>query len=225
MVETYIPPFDRLQAALVEDQRRFLSIPFLEIILEERDFPMAAYVDFLWQSYHHVKHTVRLLSAAASRHPNEDVRSILLNYIQEERGHQEWVLDDLQAFGIDRQKVMTSRPYPSCEAMVAYVYSAIHFANAWSMFGMIWVLEGTSVIVATKFADLVRKQHHLSPHHLKYLTTHGEADIEHTKFFAQSINKYLTEERDFEDVLWAAKITYRLWGNLFEDHTRNHNLR
>ena len=65
------------------------------------------YVAFLTQAYHHVKHTVPLLMAVGSRLPGEYewLREAVAEYINEEIGHQEWILNDIAACGFDKKVV------------------------------------------------------------------------------------------------------------------------
>ena len=73
---------------------------FIEILLIQetlrRGAPMNVYLDFLTQAYHHVKHTAPLMGLAASRcGPGDRIyQSELFDYLAEERGHEEWILDE-----------------------------------------------------------------------------------------------------------------------------------
>jgi long-chain acyl-CoA synthetase len=216
--------FDTLAAQTRVDSARFLSIPFVRWVVEDRAHPLPCYVDFLRQSYHHVKHTVRLLAAAASAHPQEPVRKALVHYINDEYGHEEWVLGDLRTLGVDVEEVRRERPYPTTEALVSYVYHAIQNVNPWSMFGMIWVLEGNSVGLAQKYADAMQRAHGLPKEALVYLTTHGVADLGHIEFFKNTLNAHVESQRDLDDVVQAAKVVYRLWGEIFVDHSEKYGL-
>ena len=60
---------------------------------------LPSYVAFLTEAYHHVKHTVPLLMACGARLPErlEWLREAIAEYIEEEYGHQEWILNDIRA--------------------------------------------------------------------------------------------------------------------------------
>ena len=57
---------------------------------------LESYIAFLTQAYHHVKHTVPLLMYCGSKlsSDKEWFREKLAHYIEEELGHQEWILND-----------------------------------------------------------------------------------------------------------------------------------
>ena len=76
------------------------------------------YLDFLTQAYHHVKHTFPLLASATARTTDASYPNALLAYMNEERGHDEWILDDIRAIGGDTEAVRDGRPGAACELMV-----------------------------------------------------------------------------------------------------------
>jgi hypothetical protein len=71
------------------------------------DLTLATYLAFLTQAYHHVKHTTPLLMACGGRLSGEYewLRTAIGEYIEEEMGHQEWVLNDIEACGGDKEAV------------------------------------------------------------------------------------------------------------------------
>ena len=88
---------------------------------------LQTYIAFLTEAYHHVKHTVPLLMACGSRLPErlEWLREAVVNYIEEEVGHQEWILNDLQALGVDKEGVRHGKPSIHTELMVSYAYDQV----------------------------------------------------------------------------------------------------
>ncbi len=80
--------FDRLVRETEPQRREFMSIPIIQSGLKgeiDRD----AYVAYLSQAYHHVKHTVPLMGTVKSRVPTEraELHDALNEYIDEEHGH------------------------------------------------------------------------------------------------------------------------------------------
>src|SRR5690606_40607137 len=68
----------------------------------------------------------------------------LVEYIEEEYGHHEWILNDIEACGGDRQQVKHGKPCLAIELMVAFLYDQIQRGNPVAFFGMVMVLEGRS---------------------------------------------------------------------------------
>jgi hypothetical protein len=63
--------------------------------------------------------------------------------------------------------------------MVAYAYDTIERRNPLGFFGMVFVLEGTSVALALNAADRIQHTLQLPTTAFSYLRSHGELDQEH----------------------------------------------
>ena len=116
-------------------------------------------------------------------------REAIGEYIEEEMGHQEWVLNDISALGGDKEAIRVSRPNIETEVMVSYAWDTIHRLNPIGFFGMVFVLEGTSIALATQAAESIKKKNNLGNEAFSYLNSHGSLDIEHVAFFENLMNK------------------------------------
>ena len=177
---------------------------------------LRSYIAFLTEAYHHVKHTVPLLMACGARLPErlEWLREAIAEYIEEETGHQEWILNDIAACGADKEAVRHGTPQLPTELMVAYVYDRIARHNPVSFFGMVNVLEGTSIALATQAAGIIQDRLQLPSQAFSYLNSHGSLDLEHIEFFKKLMNR-LDNDDDKAAVVHTAKVVYRLYGDMF----------
>lgn len=207
--------FDQLQEQTKAEREYLLSAPIIAQVMAGTVSP-ASYVAFLGQAYHHVKHTVPLLMACGARLPErlEWLREAIAEYIEEEYGHQEWILNDIRACGADAEAVRLETPNLPTELMVSYVYDQINRCNPVSFFGMVNVLEGTSIALATQAAGIIKGELGLPPQAFSYLTSHGSLDIEHIAFYEKLMNR-LDEPADKAAVVHTAKVVYRLYGDMF----------
>jgi hypothetical protein len=98
--------------------------------------------------------------------------------------------------------------------MVAYVYDRIARHNPASFFGMVNVLEGTSIALATQAAGVLQDKLQLPAKAFSYLTSHGSLDMEHIEFFKKLMNR-LDDEDDKAAVVHTARVVYRLYGDIF----------
>ena len=105
-------------------------------------------------------------------------------------------------------------PILPTELMVSYVYDQINRCNPVSFFGMVNVLEGTSIALATQAAGIIKGELGLPPQAFSYLTSHGSLDIEHIAFYEKLMNR-LDEPADKAAVVHTAKVVYRLYGDMF----------
>jgi len=208
--------FNRLQTETQAERNYLLSAPLIQRCIGLGQFSLQEYSEFLTQAFHHVKHTVPLLMAVGSRLPaeKEHYREAIAEYIEEELGHQEWILNDLAACGADKEAVRSSHPNQATELMVAYAYDTVMRKNPMAFFGMVFVLEGTSINLASQAADIIQQHLGLPNKAFSYLRSHGSLDLEHMVFFEKLMNG-LTEVKDQDDIVHAAKMFFTLYGNIF----------
>jgi heme oxygenase len=98
--------------------------------------------------------------------------------------------------------------------MVAYAYDTIARGNPLGFFGMVHVLEGTSVSLALMAADAIQKPLGLPDSAFSYLRSHGTLDQEHTAHFALLMEN-ITEPADQAAIVHAARAFFRLYGDVF----------
>ena len=207
--------YEQLVAATEADRGDFLAIPILQRALQG-DIGKEAYLAFLGQAYHHVKHTVPLLMNCGARLPDHLhwLRRAIGEYIEEEMGHEEWILDDIAACGGDAAAARRSPPSPATELMVAYAYDLIQRRNPVGFFGMVFVLEGTSVQLASRAAAAIKVRLGLPRDAFRYLNSHGALDLDHIKFFEDLMDR-IEECADQQTVIHCAQMFYLLYGNIF----------
>ncbi|HET9405172.1 MAG TPA: iron-containing redox enzyme family protein [Burkholderiales bacterium] len=206
---------DELLQATERERAELLAIPFIRDGAAGR-LTRADYVAFLSEAYHHVKHTLPLLMACGAKLPArlEWLRTAMAEYIKEETGHEQWILDDIRACGADAEAVRAARPGLPAELLVAYAYDVIERVNPVGFLGMVLVLEGTSTAVATRAAGALMTSLKLTPAAFTYLTSHGELDVGHTRFFATLVDR-LDQTGDREVLVHCAKVFYKLYGDVF----------
>jgi uncharacterized protein YjeT (DUF2065 family) len=218
-----MPFYDQLLAATAREQAQFLAIPILQRALKG-DITRQDYLAFLEQAYHHVRHTVPLLMGCGYRLPGHYgwLRDAVGHYIGEESGHEAWILDDIGASGGDPGAVRSATPFPATELMVAYAYDVVQRINPVGFFGMVLVLEGTSVALASRAAAVIRQALKLPDNAFRYLTSHGVLDQSHIGFF-QSLMDRITDPEDQNVVIHCANMFYRLYGNIFRTISEHHS--
>jgi pyrroloquinoline quinone (PQQ) biosynthesis protein C len=207
--------FEQLQQTTQAEQADLHSIPIIRKALTG-EVTLNQYVAFLTQAYHHVKHTTPLLMACGARlgDDKEWLREAIAHYIDEEIGHQEWILNDIAACGADAEAVRRGSPAFSTELMVAYAYDTIARGNPVGFFGMVHVLEGTSIQFATHVAGILQQSLGLPKQAFTYLSSHGSLDLEHVDFFRGLVNQ-LDSDNDKACLVRCAKAVFRLYGDIF----------
>lgn len=192
-----------------------LSAPIIDDVFNGK-FDIHTYIAFLNQAFHHVQHTAPLLAAATNNlsEQQEWVRETMDEYIEEERGHEAWILDDIEACSFDRKTFSEGAAPLHTEVMVAYLYDYVTRVNAMGIFGMVLVLEGTSSSLAPAVGKLVQEKLGLPDAAMTYLTTHGELDQDHISYFEHAMNK-VTDPVDQAAIIHVANQVYRLYGDVY----------
>lgn len=202
--------YDELATRTQSGRARLLGAPIVQDTLQGIA-SRQSYLAFLSQAFHHVSQTVPLLMQMGARLPDHLgwLRDAVAEYIEEERGHDAWVLDDIRVAGGDG-------PAPAAmpvELMVAYAWDVVQRGNPVGFLGMVYVLEGTSVQLAVRAADCIQAATGLPDGAFRYLRSHGVLDIDHTAHL-----KRLVDRLDFADqreVEHRAQVFFHLYGDMF----------
>ncbi|WP_295540768.1 iron-containing redox enzyme family protein [uncultured Pseudacidovorax sp.] len=205
----------RLLADTAAERAGLLGTPIIQGCLRG-EVSLPSYLAFLREAYHHVRHTVPLMRAFRARLDagHAWLEGPLDDYIEEEQGHDEWILDDIRACGGDAEAVRRGPPGHATEVMVAYAYDTIARRNPLGFFGMVHVLEGTSVSLALMAADQIQKPLGLPDSAFSYLRSHGTLDQEHTAHFELLMDR-IDDPADQDAIVHAAKAFFRLYGDVF----------
>lgn len=215
-----VDAYSRLAESTQRARNYLLSAPVIQRALAG-DVTRDLYVAFLTQAYHHVKHTVPLLMAVGSRLDDSKdwLRSELVHYVEEEHGHEQWILNDITAAGGNAEQVRCSKPHVETDAMVAYAYDVAIRRNPVGFFGMVFVLEGTSVALALDAASRIQSALELPDRAFSYLRSHGKLDQEHTEHLAGIVTR-LDTSTDHAAIVDCANAMFWLYGNVFRSLER-----
>jgi pyrroloquinoline quinone (PQQ) biosynthesis protein C len=205
----------RLLAETADARNDLAATPIIQACLRG-EVSLPSYLAFLGEAYHHVRHTVPLMHACRAALPerNRWLTPALDEYIEEERGHEQWILSDIDAGGGDSEAVRRKEPGHATDVMVAYAYDTIARRNPLGFFGMVHVLEGTSVSLALLAADRIQQTLGLPDTAFRYLRSHGTLDQQHTAHFAELMDK-VSDAGDQTDIVHAARRFYRLYADVF----------
>jgi pyrroloquinoline quinone (PQQ) biosynthesis protein C len=206
---------ETLSRETIGEREFLLSAPVIRRCLAG-DVDRELYIRFLTQAYHHVRHTVPLLAAVAGRLPSQHawLQGALDHYIDEEQGHDAWILEDIAESGGDSAAALVSEPAIPTAAMVAYAWDTVMRGNPVGFFGMVHVLEGTSVALATRAADAIQAALGLPSRAFTYLRSHGELDKAHVGHLSSILERF-TAVGDCAAIVRCARGIYWLYGHMF----------
>ncbi len=206
--------YERLNKETEAARRELYSVPQLTDALSG-NISRETYIAYLTQAYHHVRHTVRFMMAMGVNLPESKkwLHDAIAEYIEEEKGHEEWILNDIAAAGGDKEAARAATPNLETQVLVAYNYDYIARKNPVGFLGMVFMLESTSIQIANNGADAVKTKLALPKTAFTYLYSHGALDIEHLKFYENLVNK-ITDPADQAAIIEVAQNTFRLFANV-----------
>ncbi|PZQ43282.1 MAG: biliverdin-producing heme oxygenase [Micavibrio aeruginosavorus] len=206
--------YDRLNKETESARKELYSVPQLVDALGG-NISRETYIAYLTQAYHHVRHTVRFMMAMGVNLPENKkwLHDAISEYIEEEKGHEEWILNDIAAAGGDKEAARSAIPNLETQVLVAYNYDYIARKNPIGFLGMVFMLESTSIQIANNGADAVKAKLSLPQTAFTYLYSHGALDIEHLKFYENLVNK-ITDPADQAAIIEVAQNTFRLFARV-----------
>lgn len=168
---------------LTDASRRELeSVPKVHSMIHH-GLTMAEYQAFLHDLYHVVWHFCPIMAAAASRCGDEfrEVRYALYERIEEEKGHETWVLEDIEALGGDASGARANPPSAPVQAMIAFNYHGADRIHPCSVLGMLYMLEVVSSVYGGRVSDSIAHAmgREVAAGGFKFLTSHATMDLDH----------------------------------------------
>lgn len=191
-----VPFFIDLVTRTDEARRGFETNPkVLDIVA--RGLPIDRYRNLLLELYHVVWHFNPICAAAASRisDKNRHVRYFLYEHMQEEAGHEEWVLNDLATMGVSREKSLAYAPTVFLLGLNGYNYWSADRRHPCSALGMVYALEviasvyGGPITAAVKESLLLQDDRGIS-----FISSHATLDVKHMAALRVVMNDIVDDE-------------------------------
>ena len=132
--------------------------------------------------YHVVWHFNPVCAAAASRVPDaqRQVRYFLYEHMHEESGHEEWVMNDLEAVGVGQADTRAYQPSVHTLALTGYNYWSADRRHPCSVLGMMYALEVIASVYGGTFSSAIRESLLLQGDRgVSFISSHATMDAEH----------------------------------------------
>jgi len=181
---------------------------------------LAEYRGFLHDLYHIVWHFCPVMSAAAARCDDRfrDVRYDLYERIEEEKGHDSWVLEDIEALGGDVRAVSETPPSPPAQAMIAFNYYASDRVHPCSVLGMLYMLEVVSSVYGGRVSDSIARAlgRNVEDGGFKFLSSHATMDLDHMAKLNRLV-KTIDDAGAQNAIVNATRVNFHQFGQLFRE--------
>jgi pyrroloquinoline quinone (PQQ) biosynthesis protein C len=197
----------------LEDEPRVHAMIHHGLTLEE-------YRAFLHDLYHIVWHFCPVMAGAVARCGDEfrDVRYALYERIEEEKGHESWVLEDIEAMGGDVAAARANPPSAPVQAMIAFNYHGAERVHPCSVLGMLYMLEVVSSVYGGRVSDSIARAlgRDVSGGGFRFLTSHATMDVDHMA----SLNKLVKTIADpgaQRSIINATRVNFFQFRLMFSD--------
>ena len=123
-------------------------------------------------------------AAAASRlsDKHKRVRSFSTTICTEEAGHEEWVLNDLEAIGVGREQARAEVPSTITKALCGYNYWTADRGPPCASLGMMYSLEVIASVYGGTFASAMTEALLLEGDKgISFISSHASMDTEHLR--------------------------------------------
>jgi len=185
--------------------------------LMHHGLPLAEYRAMLHDIYHIVRQFCPVMELAAARcaaYP-EALRE-LRERIVEERGHEAWVLEDVEAVGGDVDAVRADPPSAPVQAMIAFNYHGAEHGHPCSVLGMLYMLEVVSSVYGGRVADSIAHaiQRSVEGAGFKFLLSHASMDAEHMAKLNRLV-KTIADQDAQSAIVNSTRVNFFQFGQMF----------
>ena len=178
------------------------------------------YLAFLRDLYHIVWHFCPIMATAAARCGDSlrGIRYDLYERIEEEKGHENWVLEDIGALGGDADGMGAASPSAPVQAMIGFNYYAAERVHPCSVLGMLYVLEVVASVYGGKAADSIARAigRETGKGGFRFLSSHATMDVDHMAKL-NLLLKTIEEPAAQAAVISSTQVNFHQFGQLFSD--------
>lgn len=209
--------FAELVSRTDEDRRLFETHPkVLDAVAN--GMTIERYRALLLELYHVVWHFNPVCAAAASRIADDHaaVRMFLYDHMQEEKGHEQWVVHDLEAIGVPPVQTRAHAPSAHTLALNGYNYWAADRRHPCSALGMLYALEVIASVYGGPFAQAIRESLLLQGDQgVSFINSHASLDAQHMADL-NKVMKTLKDEASLEAVVESVRVNFHHFTRIVE---------
>ena len=207
-------------------RRGLEEIPKMHTMIHH-GLPLAEYQAFLHDLYHIVWHFCPTMAVAASRcdDRHRTVRYELYERIEEEKNHETWVLEDIEAVGGDAAGARANPPSAPVQAMIAFNYYAAERVHPCSVLGMLYMLEVVSSVYAGRTSESIARAigREVDAGGFKFLSSHSTMDVDHLAKLNRLI-KTIDDPSAQEAIVNSTRVNFYQFGRVFTEGGFTSNL-
>lgn len=209
--------FDVIVGKTKSEYREFVEKNPLLKVVTSGGMTKAHYGAYLRETYHLVRHTSRMLALGGARLSDDrrELRNWFFEQVLEENGHDLFCVKDLKNIGMNPDEVLSSQPSAGAWGLITQNYFMATYGNPVGILGVATATEGLGAEFGTMFADIMVEKYGMPSHAVTFLRSHGGFDVKHLEEAVEAIE--LIHDDEIELVVHARRMTFRFYGQLFQD--------
>ncbi|HSU64885.1 MAG TPA: iron-containing redox enzyme family protein [Burkholderiales bacterium] len=199
------------------NRRELETIPKVNSMIHH-GLSLAEYKAFLHDLYHIVWHFCPVMAAAVARCSDRfrEVRYDLYDRIEEEKGHETWVLEDIEAIGGDVASARAHPPSAPVQAMIAFNYFGAERVHPCSVLGMLYMLEVVSSVYGGRVSDSIARTlgRNVDAGGFRFLSSHATMDVDHMAKLNRLL-KTIDDPDAQESIVNSTRVNFYQFGRMF----------
>ena len=212
-----LPLFAEVVSRTDEARRDFETHPAL-LDAMAKGISLERYRNLLLELYHVVWHFNPVCAAAASRIPDalRQVRYFLYEHVHEESGHEQWVVNDLEAVGVPASATAAHEPSTFTLALNGYNYWCADRRHPCAALGMLYALEVIASVYGGPFSAAVKESLLLEGERgISFLGSHATMDAKHMAELRTVLNT-VHDESAAEAIVESALVNFHHFTRIIE---------
>ena len=181
---------------------------------------LSEYRAFLHDLYHIVWHFCPVMAAAAARCDDNfrNVRYELYERIEEEKNHETWVLDDIEAVKGDVQAARNDPPSMPVQAMIAFNYYSVERVHPCAVLGMLYTLEVIASVYGGRVSEAIARAigRDVSAGGFKFLSSHATMDVDHMAKL-NALVKTIADPAAQNAIVNTTRVNFHQFGQMFRE--------
>jgi pyrroloquinoline quinone (PQQ) biosynthesis protein C len=211
-------PFFADLVSRTDEARRAFESSSKVMDIVANGLPLERYRKLLLELYHVVWHFNPVCAAAASRvgDGHKQVRYFLYDHMNEEKGHEGWVINDLEAMGVTGDDARAYKPTEHMLALNGYNYWAADRRHPCSVLGMLYTLEVVASVYGGPMTSAITDSLLLEGERgISFISSHATLDAEHMAELRVILNT-LQDDEAKEAVYESASFNFHQFGRVLE---------
>ena len=200
-------------------RRAIENLPRVHAMMH-KGLTLPEYGAFLHDLYHIVLHFCPIMAIAMARCDERQarVREELRERIEEETGHEQWVLEDVVAIGGNTHRVTAMPPSAPVQAMIGFNYYAAERVHPCAVLGMLYVLEVVASVYGGKAAETIARAtgRDVATGGFRFLSSHATMDAEHMAKL-NVLLKTIADPAAQAAIIDSTRVNFHQFGQLFSD--------